>query len=189
MNEKAMKNYLGTIEAAKSLGDVNRSAEIFEKARTELYKGEGIKKAAAPAPGSGNTYYEELCCVGFYPQERRLEAVLNVKQPYGYGGTGIGTYEYVGFWVNWNGDGDFTDTGEDVGSGYVSVLDPTSINHNKLSLCYAVYRDIIPLPTLKPGTIVRVRAILSWQVKPTGPNFVPVWGNRMECNIRIDPMQ
>ena len=191
MNEKAIKNYLGTIEAAKSLNDLTRSGEIFEKARNELFKVETGKKVISQ-PSKGNTHFEELCCLGFYPQERRLEAVINIKQPYGYGGPlgSIGSYEYVAFYLDWNDDGDFNDTGESAGYGYVHVFDATfAIPKKKLEYCTAVYRDIIPLPTLKPGTHVRARAILSWQIPPTGPNFRPRWGNVMECYIRVDPIE
>src|SRR3990172_12575515 len=34
----------------------------------------------------GDTFYEELGCVGFQPQFNRLEAVVYVNQPSGYGG-------------------------------------------------------------------------------------------------------
>jgi hypothetical protein len=38
-------------------------------------------------PISGNTYYEELGCVGYQPQQRRLEGVVYIYQPGGYGAT------------------------------------------------------------------------------------------------------
>src|SRR5215831_6283364 len=48
-----------------------------------------------------NTFYEELGCVGFQPQFNRLEAVVFVKQPSGYGGglCSKGTQEYVRFFL------------------------------------------------------------------------------------------
>ena len=192
MNEQAIKEYLGEIEAAKRLGDAGRSAEVFERARAMLYEAGASESAdAAAALEGGNPFYEEMNCFGFYPQERRLEACVELKQPFGYAGNlgAIGSYEYVAFYVNWNGDGDFNDTGEDVGAGYVHVFDPGAQNQRALPICYAAYRDIIPLPTTPPGAVVRARAIRSWQVRPTGPNFVPVWGNILEGSIRIDPIE
>ncbi|MBM2835436.1 MAG: hypothetical protein HW406_2597, partial [Candidatus Brocadiaceae bacterium] len=32
-------------------------------------------------PISGNTHYEELACVGYHPQQERLEAVVYIYQP------------------------------------------------------------------------------------------------------------
>src|SRR5512144_3164319 len=48
---------------------------------------------------SGNTFYEELGCVGYHPQQRRLEGVVYINQPGGYGSDicGPGTAEFVRF--------------------------------------------------------------------------------------------
>jgi hypothetical protein len=35
--------------------------------------------------------------------------------------------------------------------------------------------------------VARLRAILSWEAPPTGPNYVPVWGNREECLVQLHP--
>ena len=156
----------------------------IEAERNKVTKTEGFSILA-----TGNIFYEELKCLGFYPQERRLEAVIEIKRPSGYGGNALGSYEYVGFYVNWNNDPDFIDTGDSVGVVYTHIFDPGSANIRKLPICYSVYRDIIPVPTLPVGTVVRARAILSWQTPPTGPNFKPVWGNVIESWIRIEPIQ
>jgi hypothetical protein len=50
-------------------------------------------------PIQQSTFYEELGCLGYQPQQERLEAVVYVYQPTGYG-TGIcgaGTPEFVRF--------------------------------------------------------------------------------------------
>src|SRR5262249_61132621 len=39
-------------------------------------------------PIQGNTTYEAIGCVGFQPQSKRLDAVIFVKEPFGYGGDG-----------------------------------------------------------------------------------------------------
>ena len=48
---------------------------------------------------SGNTKYEQLDCLGFYPEVDLLEAILQVKLPYGYSGSlcNKGSFEYVRF--------------------------------------------------------------------------------------------
>ena len=190
MAEKIPEEYLEMVDAKyvqAKLEEKVKSTKVLEEAR-----GKHFKIACPDQPiKKWSTYYEEVKEVGFYPQERRLEAVLDIKQPYGYGGGlgSIGSYEYVGLYVNWNGDGDYNDTGEDVGVANVHVFDPCNVNAKKLPIHYAVYRDVTPLPTLRPGTVIRVMALLSWQVPPTGPNFVPIWGNRIERWIRIDPIE
>ncbi len=76
-------------------------------------------------PMKANTKYEELKCIGFYPDRDLLEAVIDVKLPYGYKGNlcSAGSFEHVRFFVDWDGDGDFTDAGEDVGIASVNVHD------------------------------------------------------------------
>ena len=56
-------------------------------------------------PMKTNTKYEELRCLGFYPEQDMLEAIIDVKLPYGYKGNlcSPGSFEYVRFFVDWNG--------------------------------------------------------------------------------------
>jgi hypothetical protein len=58
-------------------------------------------------------------------------------------------------------------------------------------LNYAVYLPVNLAPHRKPcgeGPVTaKVRAILSWNTPPTGPNYAPVWGNRLETNILVNP--
>jgi hypothetical protein len=135
-----------------------------------------------------DTTFEELKCIGLYPEANFLEAVLQVKLPYGFLGdlcTG-GSREYVRFFIDWNGDGDFLDFNEDAGLAYVNVHDIPQAR--EFHLCYALGRRFRALQrSCKHPYIVKVRAILSWQVPPTGPNFVPVWGNVVECWVQIRP--
>ena len=76
-------------------------------------------------PMKANTKYEEIKCIGFYPDTDLLEAVIDVKLSYGYKGSlcSLGSFEYVRFFVDWNGDGDFEDEDEDVGITSVNVHD------------------------------------------------------------------
>ncbi|MCJ7721021.1 hypothetical protein MUO98_01245, partial [Candidatus Bathyarchaeota archaeon] len=145
-----------------------------------------------------NTKYEELKCVGFYPDTDLLEAVIDVKLPYGYNGglCSSGSFEYVRFFVDWNGDGDFEDEGEDVGITSVNVhdisdakqacLDKTKPLSYALSLKIDSKKRVCTLPNL-----VKVRAILSWDAPPPEgqPNHTPVWGNVADKWIQIKPMK
>ena len=132
----------------------------------------------------GNTSFEELKCVGLNPPFDRLEAVIQVKKNAGYSG-GIcskGSREYVRFYVDLHDDG----TLHDVGVGSVSVYD---ISGPK-PLCYAVYLDFDAIrKRCQVENIVKVRAILSWNVPPppNAPNHTPVWGNRVDVQVQIHP--
>ncbi|HYO13226.1 MAG TPA: hypothetical protein VE685_08545 [Thermoanaerobaculia bacterium] len=137
---------------------------------------------------------------GFYPQETRLECVIDIKQPGGYGGPigSFGSFEFVQFCVDGDNDGQFS-AGESVGLGIVHVHDETLEAAPPWQ--YAIYRDIDPpgglrtsnsgstTTTITNGTTRRARAILSWVVAPTDCNFSPVWGNRVDFRIRLDPIR
>jgi len=126
-----------------------------------------------------SNWYEEIGCLGYYPPERRLCAVILIKRQSFYGGHG----EYVHFWVDWNNDGKFV-ASEDVGTYYVPVKD-TASNHLPLEYCVCA-EDITPLPagTVPPGTVCKVRAQLGWQSPDN-----PTWGDIKESWIRIDPIE
>lgn len=205
MNDKSVKDYLAALESSNK-SDRRDAAKLLQKARVELFEANAEPNSIL-APPQGNTFFEQLTCLGYYPHENRLEAVIQIKQRFGYAGPipvccthgttpaipgSRGSFEYVAFYVNWNNDGDFSDQliGESVGSGYVNVFDGPYPQvgagpQAPLPISYAVYRDIIPSATLVAGSLVRVRAILSWGVMPTGPNFVPFWGNVLDTTIRI----
>lgn len=134
-------------------------------------------------PIKSNTSYEELICVGLQPQLDRLEAVLQVKGPAGYGGgiCAAGSHEFVRFFVDLHDNGIF----HDVGVASVNVHDIPGAK----PLCYSVYLDFTPIRKLCLfENIVKVRAVLSWNsVPPPNPNFVPVWGNRVDAEVQIRP--
>jgi len=144
----------------------------------------------------GNTKYEELRCLGFYPELDQLEAIFDVKLPYGYSGNlcSSGSYEYVRFYVDWDGDGNFDDPDEDVGMVSVNVHDiPNSkglCRDRSKPLSYAVKLNLDPKKFgCKKPNLLKVRAILSWRQQPTAgiPNFPVVWGNVLEKWIQIQP--
>jgi len=137
-------------------------------------------------PMKNNTKYEEIRCVGLYPEDNLLEAVIEIKLPYGFNGSLCkkGSKEYVAFYIDYND-----------GFGFVSVGAPTEVNVHDISfvngehLFYAVHKPFTPKEYLKCDTpqIVKVRAILSWNNLPTGPNYNPVWGNIVDVWVQIKP--
>lgn len=184
------------ISDALSKGDVATAEKEIDALKA--------KQPAAPAPPAppknGSVFYEEIKACGFYPQETRLECVLDIKQKGGYGGPvgAFGSFEYVYFCVDWSGDGVFS-AGEAVGLGIVQMHDEAGPANPPWQ--YAVYRDINPpgglrtsnagasAATTTTGPTRKARAILSWFTPPTSCNYSPVWGNIVDFTIRLDPIR
>ena len=136
-------------------------------------------------PKQGDTRYEELECIGLFPETDELEAVFEVKLPYGFGGNLCtdGSKEYVAFYI-------------DYGSGFQPVGPAVTVNTHNLAaarrrpLCYAVKQSVdFQKKSCKTPFIVKVRAILSWNTPPTGPNYIPTWGNSVDAWVQIDPIK
>ncbi|MGZ8710684.1 MAG: hypothetical protein ACXW28_10715, partial [Thermoanaerobaculia bacterium] len=131
----------------------------------------------------GNTTYEELSCLGFNPQLDLLEAVIRVKLSSGYGSDIClnGTQEYVRFYA------DYGAGWQDLGFTSVRVHDIPGPK----PICYHAKINIDP-PRKFCGlnqSLVKVRAILSWQTvpPPNTPDYPPVWGNTVDSTIQIRP--
>ncbi|MFD1612448.1 hypothetical protein ACFSCW_11615 [Sphingomonas tabacisoli] len=139
-------------------------------------------------PLKANTTYENLGCVGYQPQTERLEAVVYVNQPSGYGGglCGAGTVEYVRFYASFDNGGSWTD----LGLGAFNAWDIPQGTEGRKRLEYAVTlrhsfnRRICLFPQ-----IVLIRAILSWNAvpPPNTPNHIPVWGDIHNTHILVEP--
>jgi hypothetical protein len=146
------------------------------------------KAAKGTAPPRGNVSFEELTCVGLHPDLNLLEATVEIKRASGYrtGLCGPGSQEYVRFFI------DYGVGWEDMGYAAFNAHDiPTHPDCEKKAdkpLHYVVTLPIQPrrkacfLPVLP-----KVRAILSWEAIPTGPNFPVVWGNGLDRHIQIKP--
>lgn len=136
-----------------------------------------------------DTAFEELTHVGYNPDLGVLEAVIQIKQPYGYLGDHRtpGSYEYIRFYV---------DTGngfEHAGLVAVNVHDlphgTEATRHAAMPLSYAASVPYTP-PNCEDcdnPSLPRVRAILSWQAIPSDPKFPVSWGNALECRTPLKP--
>jgi hypothetical protein len=135
-----------------------------------------------------NKTYEEIGCVGFQPQFNRLDAVVYVNQPAGYGG-GVcspGTPEYVRFYLS----GDNGATWQDAGLTSFAAFDIPLGTVGPRRLEYAVTLQVGPARKFCfLENFYLVRAILSWNVPPppNTPQFRPVWGDVHNTHIQIDP--
>jgi hypothetical protein len=142
--------------------------------------------------GDGNTKYEELECVGLNPNLDTLVGTIRVKLPSGYSGSlcSAGSREYVTFWADIDNNGSFETC---LGTTSVLVHDIEKMPQEGLE--YAVFLPVDFTRWRRPcragAVVMRIRAILSWQIPPpsSNPNFVPVWGNREETLIHIRPGQ
>ncbi len=135
----------------------------------------------------GNTGYEELACLGYHPQQQKLEAVVYLHQSVGYGTDicGVGTPEYVRFYLSY----DHGATWEDQG---MSSFQAHNIPQGKERLEFAVSLGVDPQRHFCFGDIiVRARAILSWNnpPPPNQPDWTPIWGNVREAAIQVEPLR
>jgi hypothetical protein len=183
-------NYFGSICNSKDPGQIMEAlAQLPPQTVNQLLPQfeENPESLMPVVPMAQNTFYEELRCIGLYPEQDLLEGIIEVKRPYGFGGDlcAFGSKEYVAFYIDWGGGYEF------VGEGSVYVHDiPQAEKH---SLFYAVYTRIPDigkrLRDCSIENIVSVRAILSWNWPPIpyGPNFDPPWGNVLTRWVQIRP--
>jgi hypothetical protein len=162
-------------------------------AMSEYFTGLGVDVAGvigALENTNGNTDYEQLGCIGLDEGTGSPDALVGtlvIKLPTGYlgGPCTAGSQEYVAFWIDWGSGWQW------VGTPSVTVYDISSIPKGGLS--YAVYQPVDLNSHRKPcgeGPVTaKVRAILSWDTPPppADPNYVPVWGNRLETLIFVNP--
>lgn len=137
----------------------------------------------------GDTRYEALTCIGLNPNQDALVGVLKSKLPSGYSGNLCtkGSYEYVAFWEK----DEIEQTWLYLGTSAVNVHDIKNMPSEGLE--YSVFLPIDASRHRRPctngPTLVKIRAIMSWQTPPppTNPNWIPYWGNRLETTVHIKP--
>jgi hypothetical protein len=137
----------------------------------------------------GDTSYEELKCIGLNPNQDCLVGTITVKKPNGYSGNLCqhGSTEYVAFW-KWD---DIEQVWLYLGTTSVRVHDIKSIPAEGLqySVFLPVDLSMHRRPCTQGATVLRIRAIASWQAAPPpyDPDWKPVWGNREETLIHVKP--
>jgi len=140
-----------------------------------------------------DVFFEQVSCVGLNPDNDTLEATVQLKRPFGYGGDlcSAGSTEWVRFYLSY----DEGATWEDVGLGSFNAHDiPDAVDCGKHKTKPLIYTVAFPL--LEPHrqrcsrpVLPLVRAILSWQVQPPAsqPNWSPIWGNHLDHHVQIKP--
>ncbi len=146
--------------------------------------------AKQPISVQGNTYWEELTCVGFNPQLIQIEAVVSVKQETGYSGglCSDGSTEYVRFFVDWKDGTGFQNVGLTSFKAYdISDL-PPGPQHPLQYMVYLPLDEINYRKSCDTAVTPGVRAVLSWNEMPSlDPNAVPPFGNSVDADIQIQP--
>lgn len=137
---------------------------------------------------SGNTHYEELVCVGYHPQESRLEGVVYIYETSGYGTDicGSGTPEYVRFYLSFDNGATWDDQGI---TSFQAFNIPKGTEGSK-RLEYAVSLPVdLNQRLCITNLLIKMRAILSWNNIPPAnqPNWTPIWGNVQEVTIQVQP--
>lgn len=129
----------------------------------------------------GSLYYEEMPCCGYDPQRRSFACPVKVKQPFGFGNAPLpGSREYVLNCVM-----DPAGTWRPVGDDSVHLAN----SQFAPSWQFAVVANAVNnLNLVQPmnGTPRQARSILSWNLRPTGCNYQPIWGNVVDYTIRLD---
>lgn len=137
-------------------------------------------------------HWEEIKCVGYNPEMRRLEAIVDLKQSTGYNG-GLCTNasrEFVRFYVDFKDGAGFRDMGlASFKSADISDA-PPGPQHPLSYMVYLYINDaeFRRFTDCTHAVIPTMRAILSWNVAPTpnSPNYPPHYGNRKDANIQLE---
>ncbi|HLX06753.1 MAG TPA: hypothetical protein VKY89_02705 [Thermoanaerobaculia bacterium] len=138
------------------------------------------------APGGSSTTYEAIEACGYHPQRKEATCPVQIRQMTGYSGmicAGPGSWEFVLLCV-------------DFGAGLVPInvngfhVYDTTLAPN-WDFAAVIQSNATLFDQQYVGQALPARAILSWMINPmVGPvpcNFVPVWGNRSDFRIRLDP--
>lgn len=150
----------------------------------------GSKAAGIVKAISFNISYEEISSIGYNPATEIMEAIIQVKKPYGFSGNlcSAGSYNYVRFYLDYGAG--WEDQGFAGFNSHDIATEKDCIKKDEKPLSYAVSLKINPRKEFceKP-VLPKARAILAWNVIPPAntPNYIPVWGNVFECNIQIAP--
>ena len=140
-------------------------------------------------PTDGDTTYEQLRCVGLYPEFGLIEAVLTVKAATGFSGPlcSSGSTEYIAFWIDFQDGAGF----QYMGTSTVNVHDLTTIKEDGVQYRGVPQEGLVQIPgslRCRPASCP-APGHPSWETPPppANPNYVPVSGNREECLVQLYP--
>ena len=138
---------------------------------------------ADTGPPEGDISYEQLTCVGYRPQFKRLDAVVRINQSSGYSGglCSSGSQEYVKFFASTDDGATWTD----LGLTSFTVWDVPGTKPLEFDVSIPVD---LAAACCTSENLVLIRAILSWQVPPGGADDPIVWGNGLDATVQVAPL-
>jgi hypothetical protein len=168
-----------TFNGIQQAADLPRERVHFK----ELLLADHFKLAPSPAgPPQGDTTFEQLVCIGYRPQLKRLDGVAQIKQSFGYSG-GIctaGSQEYVRFFASTDNGATWTD----LGLTSFTIWDVPG--PKPLDFDVSIPVDLAATCCQDPN-LVLIRGILSWAVPPAGPAGPIVYGNGLDVTVQVAP--
>jgi hypothetical protein len=171
-----MKVQAGIYEKYKNCGTVDAShvstADPFFVA---------ARQCGARVAFYGSMFYEEMPCCGYDPQRRTFACPVKIKRNFGFGPSPLpGSREYVLHCV-----ADPAGVWQPVGEDSVHLSD-SALNPSWQFGVVANATDHLSLVQPMNGQARRARSILSWNLRPTGCGYQPIWGNVVDYTIRLD---
>ncbi|HEY8935737.1 MAG TPA: hypothetical protein VIM65_10975, partial [Cyclobacteriaceae bacterium] len=137
--------------------------------------------------------YEALTCVGYNPDTENMEATFSIKKSAGYSGNlcAAGSFEYLRFYLDFHDGTGFIDQG----SVAIHVHDIPAANdctgHSIFPIKYAatLKKKTSRFSDCEKPLLPTLRVILSWSIEPpvNSPDWKPVWGSVMNCEVQIRP--
>lgn len=193
--ESVKADVIKALEGSEKLSEAELAkleASLYDKYKTcgtsdaaQVFANDPIHVAArqcgAKVSVLGSLFYEEMSCCGYDPQRRTFACPVKVKQRVGFGGTPLpGSREHVLHCV-----ADAAGVLQPVGSDSVH-LSNSALAPTWQFAVVAHANDRLSLVQPMTGQARRARSILSWNLRPTGCNYVPVWGNALDYTVRLD---
>lgn len=140
-----------------------------------------------------DTNFEQLTCVGYNPDTANMEATFSIKRSTGYSGnlcTG-GSFEYVRFYLDFHDGAGFIDQGSVAVNVHDIPADKDCKGQSIFPISYvATLKKKTPRLSFCDNPVLpTLRAILSWSIDPpaASPNWKPVWGSVMDCEVQLKP--
>jgi hypothetical protein len=141
------------------------------------------QECGAAVSNLGSLYYEEMSCSGYDPQRRQFASPVKIKQVFGFGGSPLpGSREYLLHCV-----ADAAGVLQPVGSDSVHLADalPNQLPTWQFAVITNANENLQLIQPMNNQTRA-ARSILSWNLPPTGCNYIPIWGNALNYRIRLD---
>lgn len=139
------------------------------------------------------TSYEQLTCVGYNPDTTNMEATFSIKRSVGYFGNLClaGSLEHVRFYLDFHDGMGFIDQGS-VAINVHDIPDDKDCKGNSIfpiSYVATLQKKTSKFSICENPMLPTLRAILSWSTDPpvNSPNWLPVWGNALNCDVQLKP--